>query len=217
MDHAAIIADLLDLVPVGPEARADLVARMSGPDRHYHDIGHLALLWDRHRRHGTGLTIQDPPWHRLIACAIAFHDAVYNPARRDNEARSAELWRASAPALEPWEIDWVAGTILATANHLAAAPEPGMPPDALEARVWMLDLDFTPLGESEAVFRVNTEHLRLEYAHMDDDAWIAGRLAFLGSLARRPALFRTPILAALFEAQARKNLAAELEITRRPG
>ena len=97
----------------------------------------------------------------MIACAIAFHDAIYDPQRRDNEARSATLWRSAEPALAPWEIDWVAGTILATADHLGAQPDPGMAEDAWRARLWMLDLDLTPLGGSWDAFDANTSKLRL--------------------------------------------------------
>ena len=214
MDDAALIADLFAHVPVTPTAREDVLARMAGPDRHYHGLGHLATLWQRHLSHGAGLPVREPPWHRRIACAIAFHDAVYDPTRRDNEAASAALWRNAAPALAPWETDWVAGTILATADHLGAAPEPGMAPEAWEARLWMLDLDLSPLGESEATFNANTSGLRAEYAHLDDAAWASGRLGFLRALSGRGPLFRHPVLAAAFEAPTRANLARELAAAR---
>jgi len=77
------------------------------------------------------------------------------------------LWRAASPALEAGEIDWVGETILATADHLNAAPDPGMAPDAWQARVWMLDLDLTPLGAAEPDFIANTGRLREEYAHLE--------------------------------------------------
>ena len=68
MDAAALIAELFVLVPVTPAARDDVLARMSGRDRHYHDIDHLALLWRCHRRHGAGLPVSLPPWHRVRRC-----------------------------------------------------------------------------------------------------------------------------------------------------
>ncbi len=211
MSQDALIADLFSHVPVSAEARASVIALMSGPDRHYHDIGHLATLWGRHCLLGAGQAVAAPPWHRLIACAIAFHDAVYDPIRRDNEVRSAALWRASAGGdIEPWETDWVAGTILATADHLGAMPEADMAPDAWNARLWMLDLDLTPLGEAEDIFTVNTRELRKEYAHLDDAAWASGRRGFLRGLARRAVIYRTPAIAAAFDAQTRANLAREL-------
>jgi predicted metal-dependent HD superfamily phosphohydrolase len=212
MDAAALIADLFFQVPVPPAVRDDLVARMSGRDRHYHGIEHLALLWECHLRHGAGLSVCSPPWHRLIACAVAFHDGIYDPMRRDNEAESAALWRAASPALEPGEIDWVSGTILATADHLNAVPDPGMASDAWQVRLWMLDLDLTPIGAAEPDFIANTGRLRAEYSHLDDATWDTGRLGFLRGMSRQPVLFRTPVLAAAYEATARANLARELAV-----
>jgi predicted metal-dependent HD superfamily phosphohydrolase len=206
----ASIAELLQLLPVSGAARQALHHRLAGPERHYHGLDHVALLWQRHGVLGAGLALTRPPWHRLIGCAIAFHDAIYDATRQDNEAASAALWRAAQPALPPAEIEWVAGTILATANHLAARPDPGMSDEAWSARLWMLDLDLSPLGEAPAAFIANTAQLRAEYAHLTETQWEEGRLAFLRGLTAQPALFRSPAIAARFEAAARANLAREL-------
>lgn len=206
---ADILAPILALVPVPDAAKAALRARLAEPSRHYHGTAHIALLWQRHLAHGIGLSVQAPPWHTLLACAIAYHDAIYDAARRDNEARSAELWRAAAPALPPDQVAWVADTILATANHLAARPASGMAPDAWAARQWMLDLDLTPLGEAPDIFDANSAALRREFAHLPDAEWTAGRAAFLRSIAAVPRLFRTPALHEQYEAAARANFARE--------
>ena len=75
----------------------------------------------------------------------------------------------------------------------------------------MLDLDLTPLGEAPPAFDHNTGLLRQEAAHLNDAQWNAGRLAFLGRFAEAPQVYRTPTIAALFEARARANFARELE------
>lgn len=204
------LAEILALVPVAEAAKDDLRARLAEPTRAYHGTAHVALLWQRHRAYGAGLVVQRAPWDTWLACAIAYHDAIYDAARKDNEARSAVLWQDSRPAL-PWEgIAWVTGTILATANHLAAAPEPGMGAEAWAARAWMLDLDLTPLGEAPAAFDANTAALRHEFVHLTDEQWAAGRGAFLRGISRTERLFRTEVLHAAFEAQARANFAREL-------
>ena len=104
----------------------------------------------------------------------------------------------------------MSGTILATANHLAAGPEAGMGEAAWAARAWMLDLDLTPLGEEEAVFDANTAALRREFAHLSDAQWVAGRGAFLRGISKAERLFRTPVLHEAFEGAARANFAREL-------
>lgn len=201
---------VLALVPVSPGAKAELRGKLAGADRHYHGAAHVALLWERHLRFGVGLPVQAAPWHRWLACAIAYHDAIYDAARKDNEARSAVMWQDAKPDL-PWEgIAWVTGTILAIANHLAAAPEAEMSDAAWAARAWMLDLDLTPLGEAPSVFDANTAALRREFSHLSDAQWVAGRGAFLRGISRTERLFRTPVLHAAFEDAARANFAREL-------
>jgi len=197
-DFDALLAHL----PLGDAARRDLRRRMCGPDRHYHDHRHLGLLWARAIAFGDGF--RAPPMSRRLACAIAYHDAVYHPGAADNEARSAALWRAAADeaGLPADDIDWVAATIEATADHLAGADDPG--------RQFMLDLDLTPLGETPAAFARNTELLRAEYAHVDEAAWRRGRREFLARFLAAPTIYRTPAVAAAFEAPARANLRAAL-------
>ena len=201
---------LLALVPVADAAKQDLLTRLAEPTRHYHGTAHITLLWQRHRQYGAGLPVQEEPWNTWLACAIAYHDAIYDAARRDNEAASAALWQSANPALPPDAIAWVTGTILATANHLAATPEPGMTEPAWIARQWMLDLDLTPLGETPDVFNANTAALRREYAHLSNAAWTTGRTSFLRSIADTPRLFRTAVLHTAFDAQVRDNIVREL-------
>ncbi|HYI84923.1 MAG TPA: hypothetical protein VEX11_17160 [Acetobacteraceae bacterium] len=90
--------DLLAAVPVSDAARADLRRRMAAPGRRYHGPWHLALLWTRHLALGRGSDLHEPRVAQLIASAIAFHDAVLEPGRTDNERASAALWREAAAA-----------------------------------------------------------------------------------------------------------------------
>ena len=185
---------------------------METDDRHYHGVGHLALLWRRHRLYAAAESLRAPDIETLIACAIAYHDSVYERGRRDNEERSAEVWmRASAGApLSEADRNWVADTIRATADHVAYPDPVATAPLRERARVWVLDLDLTPLGEADADFDRNTELLRLEVPHLTDAQYDAGRLAFLRRLSNAPLVYRTPTLAAQFEAQARANFARQL-------
>jgi predicted metal-dependent HD superfamily phosphohydrolase len=206
------LAALLARVPVSDRAKSELSATMAAADRHYHDVGHLALLWRRHRLYAAAEGLDAPEIETLIACAIAYHDCVYERGRRDNEERSAEVWlRASAAApLSDEDREWVADTIRATADHLAYPDPDAAAPLRERARVWVLDLDLTPLGEIDAEFDRNTALLRLEVPHLTDAQYDLGRLAFLRRLSDAPRVFRTPTLAARFEAQARANFARQL-------
>lgn len=209
LDIAAEWAEMIALVPVSSDTKAALHSRMSEPGRHYHGLNHLALLWSRHKQFGRGHWITQSPWHERMACAIAFHDAIYVPRAKDNEAKSASLWRAANPVLDAEGVEWVADTIEATASHLTAKRPPLLLDHGWQARLWMLDLDLTPLGEAPAIFDANTRDLRREFAAIPDAQWESGRVAFLKSMLAHPALYRTPIIAAAFEAQARENLKRE--------
>src|SRR5690606_2549590 len=71
---------------------AQLAAAYGEPHRAYHNASHIAevLGWfDR--------VADDVGWHRPaeVYVAIVFHDAIYEPAAKDNEARSAS-WARSA-------------------------------------------------------------------------------------------------------------------------
>jgi predicted metal-dependent HD superfamily phosphohydrolase len=112
------------------------------------------------------------------------------------------------------EVDWVAGTIEATADHLASAratlAEGALGATSLllvRARLWVLDLDLSPLGEAPAAFARNAGLLRLERPDLDDSAWRQQVLAFLARLHAAPRLYRTPVVQAAFEARARANIA----------
>jgi predicted metal-dependent HD superfamily phosphohydrolase len=225
--HAAqdAVDDLLAAVPVSDDARADLRRRMAAPGRHYHGLGHLALLWTRHLALGRGSGFHEPGVARLVASAIAFHDAVLEPGRADNERASAALWREAATAsgaLPAEEADWVAGTIEATADHLAAAEAilaeadaGAAPPLLAQARLWVLDLDLSPLGEPPAAFARNTGLLRLERPDLDDAAWRRCLRAFLARLHAAPRLYRTPAVGAAFETRAKANITQALSTLQR--
>lgn len=210
MSLATSFDALVSLVPVSDQSRHELARRMRAPDRFYHRDEHLALLWRRHRVLGRNGAFHAPRVERLIASAIAFHDAVLDTTRDDNEVASAQLWREMAGAageLSDDEIDWVAGTIEATACHLAPWPADGL----LErARLWVLDLDLTPLGEPPAIFARDARRLRAEHMHLDAASWNCKRLEFLARLARAPRLYRTEVIADAFESPARANLQREL-------
>jgi predicted metal-dependent HD superfamily phosphohydrolase len=201
---------LLDAVDLPASIRADLLRRMGAPWRGYHGLQHLAVLWTRHCRFGRAGPMCRTRIARLIAAAILFHDAILVPGAEDNEVRSAQLWQKAARRLRgftPAEIAWVAGTIQATADHLNA-PMPHGPSGI--ARLWMLDLDLSPIGEEAEVFDRNGRGLRAEARHLDDAAFAAAQRAFLSRIDAAPRLLRHPQLHAAFEARARANIGREL-------
>lgn len=183
---------LLARADLSTGAEAELRRRHAEPHRAYHDAAHVGLLWLRYLLHGGD------PADRDMALAILFHDAVYDPLAKDNEARSAAL----LAALVPGDTGWAQAAIRATADHMAHAGN--------DSRVLrLLDLDLTPLAERPAVFARNTALLRREYAAVSEADWRNGRRRVLERFAQAPAIFRTR-LGQIYEGPARDNLAGDI-------
>ncbi len=219
-DLSPELVDLLARVPVGAAAKADVVARMGGTDRFYHGLDHLAVLWRRHRRYGAAEGLHGEATDALVASAILFHDCIYDARRSDSEELSAEHWLRLSGGAGLAEADraWVADTIRATRAHLSYQPSAAFasgaagrfPPEAVlreRARVWLLDLDLTPLGEEPAAFADNGVLLRREVPHLSEAEWDRAQLRFLASFRAVPRIYRSATLNAAFEAQARRNIA----------
>lgn len=208
----AAFCEMMAFVPVDEAARRSLWARMTESGRHYHDAGHLADLWRLHRRLGPAAGFGSGRSAVLLASAIAYHDAVCVAGRTDNEAQSAALWmRASgAGSMEPEDRAWVADTIRASADHLAAG-DACEDDEAGRLRQWFLDLDLASLGEDRRVFDANTAKLRREASVIGDEAWARGLHRFMTRLDASAAIYRSPALHALFEEPARRNIRACLQ------
>lgn len=171
----------------------DLAARYAEPHRAYHTAAHVAevLRW-------YDAIADDLGWHDGVAVylAVVFHDAVYDPTRRDNEERSALLARdlVAAP-------DRTLALIRLTAQHGA------LDAAALDADAQLfLDSDTAILGAEPAAFDAYDAAIRREYAHVPDDAYRAGRGAFLRALHDRPRIFLSDYFHARLDLAARDNL-----------
>ena len=69
---------------------ASLTAAYAVPARAYHHFGHVREVLRHYHEVSAG-----PGWRHLreTGAAVLYHDAIYQPGRTDNEARSAELAR----------------------------------------------------------------------------------------------------------------------------
>lgn len=187
--------------PVGiDEAWRALDAGYGGAARHYHDWRHVAALLDGHDAMRPHASFAGPV-HDAIDLAIVFHDAIYDPARPDNEARSAALLRTCAgTAADPNLLSRSEAMIRATADHA---------PQADPAVRLMLDLDLAILGAPRPDYETYAAAIRREYAAVPDPVWRVGRALVLERFLARPHLYQTDLFRERFEAGARANLAAE--------
>lgn len=182
---------------------AALRARLAAPARHYHGQRHIDLL--------LGLLDETRPAlaaPEAVELAIWYHDAVYDPARADNEAESAALLRADLDGLvAPALIAHAATLILATHTHRVP---PGLAPPLASDCAHFLDMDLSILGADAETFAWYNAAIRREYAHIPEPQWRQRRPAILAGFLARDRLYLTDHFHARFDAPARANLRAAI-------
>ena len=139
-----------------------------------------------------------------IELAIYFHDAIYDPHAKDNEARSAEMFRqavARGSIIGPEAIERIAEMILATMTH---------GPSADSSTKLLLDLDLQILGSPPQSYDAYAHAVRAEYGFVPEELWRSGRAAVMKRFLERPAIFQTAHFNRLYEGAARENIAREV-------
>jgi predicted metal-dependent HD superfamily phosphohydrolase len=181
----------------GASVFEELLARYGEAHRRYHTIAHVDscagwLDWYR----GSALHPE------RVELALWFHDAVYDPCKRDNERQSAALSRLRLDALgvPSAALCDIEAHVLATECHRSEHPDGKL----------VIDLDLAILGSPSATFARFERQIREEYVHVPEASFRAGRAAVLRTFLARPEIFRTPALREELEARARSNLERRL-------
>jgi len=172
----------------------DLVALYSDGARAYHNLTHIdrMLSW---------LDASGDP-SDAVELAIWFHDAIYKPLSRHNEANSAQYF---IDHLGPF----VAGPLVEDVERLILATDPTQPRSGKEDEDLIIDIDLSILGSPPEEYEAYQIAVRNEYAVVSDAAFAAGRSTILQSfLSQR--IYVTEFFSQL-EAQARANIERELE------
>ncbi|MFI1173714.1 hypothetical protein [Streptomyces melanogenes] len=178
-----------------------LLAQWAEPHRKYHTVAHLSAVL----RHVDTLAdhAADP---ELVRLAAWFHDAVYRPDRSENEERSAAQAERALPeaGLSRDGTAEVARLVRLTVTHDPAEGD-------TNGEV-LCDADLAVLAGDPEEYAAYAAAVREEYAFVPDEAFRTGRAAVLRQLLDLPRLFRTPHGTKEWEARARENLTAELEL-----
>lgn len=167
------------------------------PSRHYHTLAHLehlhAQLLPLHAQ------LQDP---RAVILAIAYHDLCYQVRSTSNERRSAKkaTEQLNATGINGIVVLHCANHILATATH-----EPSRDPDT----DLFTDADLSILGAPPGPYDRYAQQVRQEYAIYPDLLYRPGRRKVLQHFLDMERIFKTDHFHALYEQQARLNLARE--------
>ena len=178
---------------------ADLVTNYNGEGRYYHNLAHVGMVLDTAER--LSYLAQD---YEKVQLAIWFHDVIYDPRAKDNEAQSAAYARRYLSALDfPAEtVTRVSDLILATTNHQA-------PDGDIDSQI-MLDADLAPLAYDEALFSQQSMALRQEFSYIPEDDYRQSRVLALNAFLSRDRIYQTDQLFTELEGKARNNLERSL-------
>lgn len=173
-----------------------LVEAYSQPHRHYHTLEHVGeVLRVAGRLKGDA----------AVQLAVWYHDAVYDPRAKDNEARSGELAERELAALGlPAGVTKLVGDLVRSTAHFDGPTLAGPSFDVLH------DADLAILGAGEARYARYAADVRKEYAWVPEADYRVGRRKVLETFLARPRIFRTEVLFTEGEEAARRNLAAEM-------
>ncbi len=171
----------------------ELINHYTQSGRHYHGVGHLLHCLDLH---DLALAEMDDP--DAVEMAIWFHDVVFEARSRDNERRSAELFRrAAADRCGSTFVEKVFRLILVTDHR---APLEGRDEE------FVADIDLSSFALSWASFLRDTEALRLENREVADDRYYAAHQRFLNGLSQRRRIFHSDFFHRRCESDARRNI-----------
>ena len=176
----------------------DVAKHYSEPSRHYHTLQHLDALTNELA--GVRKNIAD--WE-IIMFAVAYHDIIYNPAKNDNEEKSAEYAaRALSGLLDGESLEKCRHMIIATKNHELKN----------DADVnYFIDSDLSIFGVAKGSYQVYTRQIRKEYEFLPDSIYNQGRQKVLKHFLAMNQIYKTDYFFNRYEAQARTNLNTELE------
>lgn len=182
-----------------------LAQKYAEPHRRYHTLMHIAdgLHWLHEVR-----PMVDYPL--ALELAWWYHDVVYDPQSRTNEADSARFVRLAWGATnilpvstQHYDIFWnvVESCILAT-RHLHTGLWATRPIE----HMLIADIDLSVLAEHADVFGEYEQGIREEYRHCSDSEFAEGRATFLRKLLQRPQIFSHPYFYLRLEARAQDNI-----------
>ncbi len=186
---------------------AGIEAAYAVPPRAYHDFGHVREVLRHYDAVAAGPGWVQPDEVRL---AVLYHDAIYEPGRKDNEARSAAFAVADIARWLPdagVDAGRVAALIELTARHGGFSPADFGKTAVADDTCHFLDCDMAILGAEPAVFDAYDRAIAAEYrGHVPDWLFRINRRRFLKALLARPRIFLRGFFHERLDAQARANL-----------
>ncbi|MCP3038805.1 hypothetical protein K6X12_10070 [Xanthomonas euvesicatoria pv. allii] len=198
--------DIATPLPLQADHLAALEQAYAAPPRAYHHFGHVRAVLQHYAEVAAG-----PGWRQPteVWLAVLFHDAVYQPGRRDNEAQSALMAAEAIPRWWPQarvDVERVQALILLTARHGQVQPQ-----DVDEDAALFLDCDMAILAAPAAVFDAYDQAIAEEYrGHVPSVLFRRNRRRFLAAVLKQPRIFLSDYFHTRHDTAARANLRRRL-------
>lgn len=186
-----------DLIPLGDA----VIAAYTQKHRAYHNLRHIQELLDLLER--AEHLVENKA---LLLWAIWYHDVVYQPQRKDNEAQSADwaLRDMLAVGLSRNDAEKVHAWIVATLTHEVPAAHQCIDVDIL------MDIDLAILASAPPEYIQYTKQIRQEYKWVPGCMYRKGRKQVLEHFLQMDPIYKTDWARNQWEALAKENLKTEI-------
>lgn len=166
--------------------------------RAYHNLSHIhSMLYLTQEFNDL---IEQPD---MLQLAIWYHDIIYDPARKDNELKSAKYAKdVLSTYLDESMLTALQALINSTAKHQPLIPHP--------VNHWLLDLDLAVLASNRSTYEAYKAAIRQEYIMYPKFLYRPGRKKVLKQFLERDQIYFTELFQTRYETIARDNLEWEL-------
>jgi len=171
-----------------------LVRKYTEKTRFYHTFAHIEQGFYQYE-----LMMQESMNLELFL-AWTYHDVIYKPKAKNNEEKSAELFK------EHNEMIGCCGTL---ADDIVRRILTTTHKNENEKNI-LTDIDLAGLGADHNTYWMNNRRIRREYQYLTLDEWVAGRTSFIKQFLSRDSIFWNENFKKRYEKQAQKNLQNEL-------
>ncbi|MCC3217585.1 hypothetical protein LIV57_20185 [Chryseobacterium sp. X308] len=178
----------------------ELETRYSEKGRHYHNLLHLENMFSE--LEAVKSEISD---FTAISFSVFYHDVIYDASSKSNEEKSAAKAekRLGELHLNKDRISLISAQILATKSHQRCDDEDTN---------YLLDADLSVLGKDFKTYLEYTQNIRKEYSIYPDFLYKPGRKKVLKHFLELESIFKTEYFKERYEARAKENIAAELQL-----
>ncbi|WP_298393456.1 hypothetical protein [Flavobacterium sp.] len=176
----------------------DLEKVYSAKSRYYHNLTHLEEMISLFDSHCAQLQFPNE-----VLYSIFYHDYVYKVTRKDNELKSAVHAVEILPLDTTLNKQLVFNMIVATQHHQH---------NAIEDINWLIDFDLKILSKDWENYKTYCQQIRKEYKIYPNLLYNPGRKKALQHFIENPSIYQTEVFRNQYEAIARANIQAELNL-----